>query len=161
MQIHGDITAHLVIHKKGVKMKKIEYGYIATYHGKPVFCFPPNWIIGADWGALGAETCYSECLAKQKYGEEIIIYTTFDVYSDLLQVLITKVDEPKPVYECVIELNSHSAPSHEAFDWIVDQWKKEEFELLRPKKPPLGKLRPVPTCPKCGGTVDLETFFHN
>lgn len=71
-------------------MKKIEYEYITTYHGKPVFCFPPNWIIGADWGALSAETCYSECLAKQKYGEEIIIYTTFDVYSDLLQVLITK-----------------------------------------------------------------------
>lgn len=46
-------------------MNKIEYGYIKTYHGKLVFCFPPNWMIGVDWGALGAETCYSECLAKR------------------------------------------------------------------------------------------------
>lgn len=27
-------------------MNKIEYGYIKTYHGKLVFCFPPNWMIG-------------------------------------------------------------------------------------------------------------------
>lgn len=140
-------------------MNKIEYGYIKTYRGKPVFCFPPNWIIGADWGALGAETCYSERLTKKKYGEEIVIYIDYDICESLLQVLIAKTNEPNPVYSCFIELNSHSAyPSHEAFDWIVDQWKKEEFELLRPKKPPLGKLRPVPTCPKCGGTVDLETL---
>ena len=140
-------------------MNKIEYGYIKTYHGKPVFCFPPNWMIGSDWGMLGAEICYSECLAKQKYGEEIVIYIDYDICGSLLQILITKINEPNPVYSCFIELNSHSAyPSHEAFDWIVDQWKKEEFELLRPKKPPLGKLRPVPTCPKCGGTVDLETL---
>ena len=140
-------------------MVKIEYGYIKTYHGKPVFCFPSNWIIGADWGKLGAETCYSECLAKQKYGEEIVIYTTYDIYECLLHVFITKTSELKPIYECAIELSSHSAfPSHEAFDWIVDQWKEEEFALLRPKKPPLGKLRPVPTCPKCGGAIDLETL---
>lgn len=140
-------------------MVKIEYGYIKTYRGKPVFCFPSNWIIGADWGKLGAETCYSECLAKQKYGEEIVIYTTYDIYECLLHVFIAKTSELKPVYECAIELSSYSAlPSHEAFDWIVDQWKEEEFALLRPKKPPLGKLRPVPTCPKCGGAIDLETL---
>lgn len=140
-------------------MDKIKYGYIKTYHGKPIFCFPPNWIIGADWGALGAETFYSECLAKQKYGEEIVIYTDYDICEGLLKVLITKIGEPRLIYECFVELNSYSAyPSHEAFDWIIDQWKEEEFALLRPKKPPLGKLRPIPTCPKCGGTVDLETL---
>lgn len=140
-------------------MSKIEYGYIKTYQGKPVFCFLPNWIIGADWGALGAETCYSECLAKQKYGEEIVIYTAYTICWDLLHVLITKINEPNPVYSCFIELSSHSVyPSHEAFDWIIDQWKEEEFALLRPKKPPLRKLRPVPTCPKCGGAINLETL---
>lgn len=46
-------------------MNKIEYGYIKTYHGKLVFCFPPNWMIGSDWGMLGAETCYSECLTNR------------------------------------------------------------------------------------------------
>ena len=115
-------------------MNRIEYGYIKTYHGKPIFCFPPNWIIGADWGALGAETCYSECLAKQKYGEEIVIYTEYDFCKGLLYVLITKVNEPKPVYKCAIELNSRSAyPSHEAFDWIVDQWKEEELHYSDPR----------------------------
>ena len=140
-------------------MTEIKYGYIKTYHGKPVFCIPPNWIIGVDWGRLGGETYYSECLAKQKYGEEIVIYTDYDLCSGLLQVFIIKKDEPNPVYKCFIELNSHSEfPSHEAFDWIIDQWKEEEFALLRPKKPPLGKLRPIPTCPKCGGAIDLETL---
>ena len=64
-------------------MAKIKYGYIKTYRGKPVFCFSPNWMIGTDWGVLGSETCYSECLAKQKYGEEIVIYTDYDICESL------------------------------------------------------------------------------
>ena len=41
---------------------------------------------------------------------------------------------------------------------IIRDWVEKTTE--KPKtKPPLGKLRPVPTCVNCGGKINLETLM--
>lgn len=139
-------------------MTEIKYGYIGTFKGAPIYTFPSNWMTNLTH--TDTESNYIRYIAKQKYNEDIIIFTNYDICSFKLAVIIYKIGITTPVYKCFIELNSSiEFPTYKAFEYIIDQWKEKELELVKPKhKPPLGKLRPIPTCPKCGGTIDLETL---
>lgn len=141
-------------------MTEIKYGYIGTFEETPLYTFPSNWM--TDFGQSDMELNYAERIAKQKYNEDIVIFINYDICLFKTMVLIFKSNIKAPVYKCFIESDSSNMlPTYEAFEYIIDQWKEKELKLTKPKpkhKPPLGKLRPIPTCPKCGGTIDLETL---
>ena len=148
-------------------MTEIKYGYIGIFEGIPLYTFPSNWM--TDFGQSDMELNCAERIAKQKYNEDIVIFINYDICLFKTMVLIFKSNIKAPVYKCFIESDSSNMlPTHEAFEYIIDRWKEEEIdqwrekelELIKPKhKPPLGKLRPIPTCPKCGGAIDLETLI--
>lgn len=139
-------------------MIEIKYGYIGTFEGTPLYTFPSSWM--TDFRQSDIELDCAEHIAKQKYNEDIVIFINYDICLFKIMVLIFKLNIKTPVYKCFIESNSDKIfPTHEAFEYIIDKWKEKELKSIKPKhKPPLGKLRPIPTCPKCGGAIDLETL---
>lgn len=85
-------------------MTEIKYGYIGTFKGAPIYTFPSNWM--TDLTHADTEFNYIKYIAKQKYNEDIIIFSNYDICSFKLAILIYKIGITTPVYKCFIELDS-------------------------------------------------------
>ena len=135
---------------------------ISTFHGYPMFSFSEHWYYqyNEDFSPID-EIIKAESFIEQKYNRVI----TFSLYEDFYY-LRTKIgifewNEGTPIHICFVDMLSmrHRGLNYEALVWIYEELEGLHKPKEEPKpKPPLGKLRPVPTCPQCGGKINLETL---
>lgn len=135
---------------------------ISTFHGYPMFSFSEPWYYqyNENFSPID-EIIRAESFIEKKYNKIM----TFSLYEDFYylrtKVSIFEWNEGVPIYICYVDMLSmrHRGLTYEALVWIYE----ELAGLHKPKeeskpKPSLGKLRPVPTCPRCGGKINLETL---
>lgn len=135
---------------------------VLTFCGFPMFSFSEPWYYQYDehFSPID-EIVRAEAFIEQKYNKVITFSLYEDFYYIKTKVSIFEWNEGVPIYTCYIDMLSirHRGLKPEALVWIYEEFAGLHKPKEEPKpKPSLGKLRPVPTCPSCGGKINLETL---
>ena len=135
---------------------------VSSFHGYPMFSFSGPWYYQYDEHFSPVkEIVHAEAIIEEKYHRVITFSLCEDFYCLRTVVKIFEWNEGIPIYTCYVDMLSmrHSGLTYEAFVWIYEELEGLHKPKEEPKpKPSLGKLRPVPTCPQCGGKINLETL---
>lgn len=131
-------------------MIKIEEGIISTFRGIPEFNFP----FAKQRGSIfDLDLTQAEKYALEKYGQDIIIYSQYDIEFNRIKIIFLK--EKELLFRCYAITNLLTA---DQLIYIIDYWQ----ESATPKKELLikssGDLLAIPHCPCCGGTINLKTL---
>ena len=136
---------------------------ISTFHGYPMFSFSEPWYYQFDDKNRYDvdEIIHAEAVIEEKYNKVITFSLLENFYYLTTEIHIFEWNEAPPIYTCYVDMLSmrHRVLTYEALVWIYEELAGLHKPKEEPKpKPSLGKLRPVPTCPQCGGKINLETL---
>ena len=132
---------------------------ITKYRGIPIYGVPLDEL---DVSMIIELERYIEIMW---HGHEVHIVSQMDNYLMMAKVLAFRDKDDSPFFTCYLKhvhccLQSEAKDAFRILGDVIGQSYSTLSSPEPPKapKPPLGKLRKIPTCECCGGELDFETL---